>query len=127
NFARQFGLDHGIDYRANPDWPAKVKELTSGHGADLIIDGVQGPDTLKNLDALAIFGQIVFLGASAGAGPAIPIGRVIAGSAAIRGLVVHHAMARSKGAELPEIQAKIASGTWRYPLNATVPFERIAE
>ena len=126
-YAKSFGVDHGIDYRADTDWPATVKELTDGHGADIIIDGVQGPGALKNLDALAPLGQIVFLGASAGPGPDLPIGRLIAGSAGVRGLVVYHAMARTKGAEFEEINAKLISGAWRYPLNPPVPLDRIAE
>jgi NADPH:quinone reductase-like Zn-dependent oxidoreductase len=88
---------------------------------------VQGPDTLKNLDCLAPLGQVIYLGASAGPGPAVPIGRLIAGSARVGGLVVYHGLARTKGAELKEINAKIASGAWRYPLNAPVSLDRIAE
>jgi NADPH2:quinone reductase len=126
-YAKSFGADHVIDYRADADWPAKVKALSEGRGADLIIDGVQGPDTLKNLDCLAPLGQVIYLGASAGPGPAVPIGRLIAGSARVGGLVVYHGLARTKGAELKEINAKIASGAWRYPLNAPVSLDRIAE
>jgi NADPH2:quinone reductase len=125
-YAASFGMDPVIDYRAEADWPAKVKALTEGRGADLIVDGVQGPDALRNLDALALLGQVLFLGQTAGPGPAPPIGRLIAGSAAVRGMVVHHAAARTKGAELPEINAKIASGAWRYPLAAPVPFKEAA-
>ncbi len=126
-FAKSFGMDHVIDYRAEADWPAQVKALTGGRGADLIIDGVQGPDALKNLDACAPMGQIIFLGQSAGAGPGVPIGRLIAGSIRVGGLVVYHAMAKTRGAEIDTINPKIASGAWRYPLNAPVPLEQIAE
>lgn len=126
-YAKSFGFDHVIDYRANADWPAQVKTLTEGRGADIIIDGVQGPDALKNLDACAPLGQIIFLGQSAGAGPGIPIGRLIGGTIRVGGLVVYHAMAKTKGAELTEINAKIASGAWRYPLNPPVPLDKVAE
>lgn len=125
-YAKSFGLQHGIDYSNGADWAAEVKKLTDGRGADLIIDGVQGPGALANLAALAPLGQVVFLGASAGPGPAIPIGALIGGSARVSGLVVYHAMAKTKGAEFAEIHEKLASGAWRYPLNAPVPFEQIA-
>jgi NADPH2:quinone reductase len=119
-WAKPYGADHLINYRSDPAWPATVKRI-AGRGADLIVDGVQGPDALKNLDALAPLGQIVYLGASGGPSPDAPIGKLIAGSAGIRGLVVYDAMNRTQGAEIPEIQAKIMSGAWRYPLNPAVP------
>ena len=49
------------------------------------------------------------------------------GSIRVGGLVVYHAMAKTKGAEMTEINAKIASGAWRYPLNAPVPLDKVAE
>jgi NADPH2:quinone reductase len=119
-WAKPYGADHLIDYRADSTWPATVKRL-AGRGADLIVDGVQGPEALKSLEALAPLGQIVYLGASGGAAPDVPIGRLIAGSAGMRGLVVYDAMKKTQGAEIPEIQAKIMSGAWRYPLNPAVP------
>ena len=123
-WAKPFGADHLINYRADPAWPATVKRL-AGRGADLIVDGVQGPDALKNLDALAPLGQIVYLGASGGPSPDTPTGRLIAGSAGIRGLVVYDAMARTQGAEIPEIQAKMMSGAWRYPLTPALPLDDV--
>jgi NADPH2:quinone reductase len=125
-WASPYGATHLINYRANPDWPAEIARL-AGNGADLIIDGVQGPDTLKNLAALAPLGQIVYLGASAGPGPDIPIGRLIAGSAAVRGLVVYDGIAKTKGAELPMIQDRFVSGAWRYPLNPPIPLADVVK
>ncbi|MGW5683055.1 zinc-binding dehydrogenase [Nonomuraea sp. NPDC003754] len=34
----EIGADDVIDYRATPDWPARVRELTGGQGADRVVD-----------------------------------------------------------------------------------------
>jgi NADPH2:quinone reductase len=68
--AREAGAEHVIVY-TDEDFVAETKRITSGHGADLIIDGV-GRSTFKgDLEAVAIRGQIVIFGASSG--PADPI------------------------------------------------------
>ncbi|PYU23420.1 MAG: NADPH:quinone reductase [Acidobacteria bacterium] len=63
--AREAGAEHVIIY-ADEDFVAETKRITSGHGADLIIDGV-GKSTFKgDLEAVAIRGHIVVFGASSG-------------------------------------------------------------
>ena len=68
--ARQAGADEIILY-SRQDFVAETKRLTSGHGADLIIDGVGGTTFAGNLDAAATRGNIVIYGAASG--PANPI------------------------------------------------------
>jgi NADPH:quinone reductase-like Zn-dependent oxidoreductase len=36
--ARSLGADHGINYKAHPNWEQKVLELTEGQGAEHVID-----------------------------------------------------------------------------------------
>src|SRR5450631_4340184 len=43
--AARLGADHGINYRNDPDWHKRVLELTSGRGADVVLD-VAGSATL---------------------------------------------------------------------------------
>ncbi|MFF5210478.1 NAD(P)-dependent alcohol dehydrogenase [Streptosporangium sp. NPDC000396] len=56
----ELGADEVIDYRAMPDWPAKVRELTGGQGADRIID-VAGL-LEQSLKAVAIAGHVACVG-----------------------------------------------------------------
>ncbi len=49
-----------INYREQ-DFVAAVQRITDGHGADVILDMVQGVYARKNLEALAIDGRIVHL------------------------------------------------------------------
>lgn len=68
--AREAGAEHVIVY-TDEDFVAETKRITSGHGADLIIDGV-GKSTFKgDLEAAAIRGHVVIFGAASG--PAEPI------------------------------------------------------
>ena len=51
--------DAAIDY-TNPDWPARVRDVTDGKGADIIYDTVGGALTAASLQALAPGGELVF-------------------------------------------------------------------
>lgn len=57
----ELGLDHGINYRTT-DFGAKVRHLTSGHGADVILDGVGGQVLADSLRCLAYRGRCVSFG-----------------------------------------------------------------
>ena len=126
-WAQQFGADLLLDYRADPDWPAKVRAFTDGAGADYIFDGNQGPETLKNLKALAPLGQAIFIGAMAGPSPEVVVPQLIGGSTGVGGLVVYHAMAKTQGAEFKELVPKLGKGHWKFPIASPVPLENVAE
>lgn len=64
------GADEVIIY-SKEDFVKKTLDLTKGHGADLIIDGVAKTTFAGNLDAAALRGNIVIFGAASG--PADPI------------------------------------------------------
>ncbi|MDX2222622.1 MAG: zinc-binding dehydrogenase [Rhodospirillaceae bacterium] len=130
-WAKQFGADHLIDYVADRDWPTTVKTLTQGPdrpngGVDFIMDGNLGPDAAKQFACLAPLGQVIAIGAMAGPAPEVNISKLIAGSHGVRGFVVGHGMAKTNGAERPELVAKIASGAWRFPVSVAGPLEQAA-
>lgn len=56
----KLGAASAINYREE-DFVAAVQRITDGHGADVILDMVQGVYARKNLEALAIDGRIVHL------------------------------------------------------------------
>jgi NADPH:quinone reductase-like Zn-dependent oxidoreductase len=57
--AKKFGADETINYRASPNWDAHVLEITSGLGADLVLDTV-GTATFPQSLAAARYGGVVF-------------------------------------------------------------------
>jgi NADPH2:quinone reductase len=126
-FARAHGVDHAIS-SSDPVWPARVLEATGGRGADLIIDGIAGPEAPKNYEAAAPLGQVIYLGAIGGYPPPVDISKELyAKSIAVRGYLVYVAMAATGGAELPEIHHALRSGRWKAPVSEIVGLEDTAD
>ncbi|MER9750501.1 zinc-binding dehydrogenase [Mesorhizobium sp. M0140] len=59
DFVLSLGADAAVDY-TKPDWPARVRDLTGGEGANIIYDTVGGALTAALLEALAPGGELVF-------------------------------------------------------------------
>jgi NADPH:quinone reductase-like Zn-dependent oxidoreductase len=57
---RALDVEHVLNYRTMPDWPERVRELTGGTGADVIVEvaGTIG----QSLRAVARGGEIAFVG-----------------------------------------------------------------
>ena len=65
---RALGVSEVIDYRATPQWDARVRELTGGRGADLVVE-VGGPGSLaRSIGAIRYCGHISAVGNLAGKG-----------------------------------------------------------
>ncbi|WP_310620462.1 zinc-dependent alcohol dehydrogenase family protein [Flexibacterium corallicola] len=63
---RQMGADLGVNYKKFPAWDQRVRELTGGKGADIILD-LGGKETLeKSIDAVAAHGIIAQVGVLTG-------------------------------------------------------------
>jgi NADPH2:quinone reductase len=60
---REFGLDHGVNYRAR-DFVAAVREITGGRGVDLVLDSVGGRTLQGSLECLAYRGRAVSVGSA---------------------------------------------------------------
>ena len=60
---KPFGLDHGINYRSG-DFVAAVRQLTNGHGADVIVDSVGGRTLEGSMEAAAYRGRIAYVGSA---------------------------------------------------------------
>lgn len=64
--ARELGADHAINYR-EMDFTEEVRALTSGKGAEVILDMVAGDYTQRNLECLAEDGRLVTIAVLGGA------------------------------------------------------------
>lgn len=122
SYAKQFGPDHLIDY-TDPEWPKKVNELNGGRGVDAIIDGNAGPNAALNLEAIAPFGNIIYIGAVAGQAPDVNVSMLIGKNCSVTGFVQYFHQAASGGAEKEPTHTALASGEWRIPIERIFKFE----
>ena len=70
---RGLGASDGINYKTNPDWEKRVRELTGGAGVNHVIE-VGGAGTLgKSLGAVRTGGYIALIGVLSGGGQVNPM------------------------------------------------------
>jgi NADPH:quinone reductase len=84
NFVLELGADAAIAY-GEPNWPAKVLELTGGRGVDVLIESIGGDVFEQNFDALATFGRYLLLGSTRGPGNPFAPRRLMTKSQALIG------------------------------------------
>ena len=125
-YASQFGADHLVDY-LQADWTEQVKSLTGGRGVDVIVDGNAGPDSARNYDVIAPLGNVIYIGAMAGQAPEVNVSLLIGKSFSVTGFVQFFHQARSRGSENAEIEAKLASGAWRIPVERIFELDEVPE
>ena len=84
----KLGAASAINYREQ-DFGAGVKQVTAGHGADVILDMVGGTYAKRNLEALATDGRLVHISGSSGAGAGtefcVPVSAIMAKRAIVTG------------------------------------------
>ena len=71
--AKENGCRHPIEYGA-VDFVQRVKEITDGHGVDVVYDGVGSATFMKSLDCLRPMGTMVSFGQASGSVPPFDIG-----------------------------------------------------
>ena len=83
----ELGVSDVINYRTTPEWDARVRELTEGRGADLVVE-VGGPGSIaKSISAIRFGGHVSVVGNLAGKGTIDP-GPIFAKRASVCGLQV---------------------------------------
>jgi NADPH:quinone reductase len=75
-FARRQGAEHMLSY-ADDGWVDRVKELTGGHGADVIYDPVGGDVFDLSTKCMALGGRLLVIGFASGRIPSIAVNRVL--------------------------------------------------
>jgi NADPH:quinone reductase-like Zn-dependent oxidoreductase len=73
--ARELGADETIDH-ATEDVRARVKELTEGHGADVVVETVGDATWKTTLEVAAMRGRVVLCGATTGPNPLAGLHRI---------------------------------------------------
>lgn len=71
DFCRQLGADEVIDL-SREELVARVRELTSGHGADVVFDPIGGSMTDAARRCIALEGRLLIIGFASGEIPVVP-------------------------------------------------------
>src|SRR3954464_4484957 len=82
---RQLGADHAIDYTTD-DFVPVVKEVTGGHGADIVYDPVGGDVFDKSRKCIAFEGRLVVVGFTSGRIPEAPANHLLVKNYSVVGL-----------------------------------------
>ncbi|MFT7724093.1 MAG: quinone oxidoreductase [Roseateles sp.] len=72
------GAAHAINYRRDPDFAARVREITGGRGVKVVYDSVGADTWAGSLDSLAPFGLLASFGGASGPVPPVNIGTLAA-------------------------------------------------
>jgi NADPH:quinone reductase-like Zn-dependent oxidoreductase len=70
--ARKLGAKGGINYKQTPNWAERVRELTNGRGADVVIDMGGKGTAAQSVECLKYYGTLILLGAVSGFDETIP-------------------------------------------------------
>lgn len=85
---RSLGADHTINYKQEPEWGARVLELTGNRGVDHVIE-VGGPGTLpQSINACRIGGHIALIGVLTGRTGEVPTSTLMGKQQRLQGLIV---------------------------------------
>jgi NADPH2:quinone reductase len=126
--ARELGAQ-AIDYREE-DFVERVKELTDGHGADIVLDVVGAAYLGRNLDALAVNGRIVVIGAQSGRRGELDLGTLMAKRAAVIGTTLRSRPAGEKAGIMAGVREhvwpQVEAGRIVPVVNRTFPLDEVA-
>ncbi len=79
------GADFAIDYQT-PGWVEQVKQITAGHGADVIYDPVGGEVFDQSLKCIAPEGRLLVIGFAGGVIPSVAANRLLLKNASVVGV-----------------------------------------
>jgi putative PIG3 family NAD(P)H quinone oxidoreductase len=124
------GAERAFNYR-EVDFVAALKEATSGHGADVILDIVGGDYFQRNLDAAAMEGRIVLVGQLGGTKAQITTTPIFLKRLTITGSTLRARTVAQKGelarAVHRHVWPLLESGAVRVPVHATFPLHAAAD
>jgi NADPH2:quinone reductase len=125
----EFGADHAIDYGTS-DWPDRVRALTGGRGATLVLDAVGGETAAAAFAAAADgAGRIGLYGYASGAWPTMDIQAIARRGLTLSGplgIVIRKSDAEQRD-DAEQALAAAARGELTPQIHARLPLERAAD
>jgi NADPH:quinone reductase len=123
---RELGADHVVDYTTE-DFVPIVKEVTGGHGADVVYDPVGGDVFDKSRKCIAFEGRLVVVGFTSGRIPEAPANHLLVKNYSVVGL--HWGLYRKHdpavfGAVHQELTRLVEAGTIDPLVSQALPLEQ---
>lgn len=107
DFCGGLGADHLVNYKKE-DFVERVRELTKGHGADVILDNMGAKYLARNVDLLATNGRLVTIGLMGGRKGELDLGTLLAK----RGAVIATGLRSRPATEKAAIVAAVREHVW---------------
>lgn len=128
--ARELGLDVGIDYKTE-NFAERVREVTGGRGADVVIDFIGASYLEGNMKALAEKGRMVIVGLMGGFSGDLPLGMLMQKRLTVRGTLLRSRSLEEKAAATRAFEKSVlphlASGRIRTVVDRVFPLAEAAE
>ena len=126
----ELGADVTINYR-DQDFVEVVREVTDGHGADVILDNMGAAYLGRNVAALATEGRLVVIGMQGGTTAELDLGVLMRKRAAIVATTLRARPTSEKAticrAVTEHVWPLVADGTIRAVVDTTMPLAEAAE
>ncbi|MFN2601939.1 MAG: NAD(P)H-quinone oxidoreductase [Gemmatimonadaceae bacterium] len=126
--AKELGLQHPVNITRD-DWPAQVREITSGKGIDAILDLIGGAYFASSVDLLELRGRLILVGLTAGRSAELNLGMILNKRAHIVGTVLRSRPTEEKFALAREFSERtiplFESNRLRPVIDRVFPFSEI--
>jgi NADPH2:quinone reductase len=124
------GATAAVNYRSS-DFVTSIRELTDGHGVDVILDIVGGDYLARNIDCLAINGRLVQIGLIGGSRAQMNLTPILQRRLTLTGSTLRARTVEEKGALARAVEQHVwpllDSGTVKPVVHATFPLARAAD
>jgi putative PIG3 family NAD(P)H quinone oxidoreductase len=127
---RELGADHGINYR-DEDFVQRVREVTDGHGADVVLDIMGAKYLAPNVDVLATGGRLVVIGLQGGTSGELNLALLLAKRASVTATSLRGRPPAEKAAIVADVRRHVwpwvAEGSVRPVVDRMLPLAEAAE
>jgi NADPH:quinone reductase len=123
------GAQKAINYRQT-DFVSAIKDLTNGHGVDVVLDMVAGDYVQRNIEVLAMNGRLVMIGRQGGVKSEIDVMPILRKRLVLTGSTLRTRSVEEKGALAQSVYRHVwplfESGAVRVVVHQTFPLPHAA-